>query len=516
MGLFPDNVYDPDTFQSPQGGLLDRLLAQVNAATPTPSAGFPGAPAPTATPPIVAQDDEDTPAQASPINVGGYQMPRIGDAAGFTLPPPFDPATGEHVAPAPAAAPTQQPAQPAANPLSAFFNKAADGLEGVAHGGSLLGVLRGQPTDPHSVQQRQLQQQYAALVGAGLSPQMATAAVLNPEFAKTIIPQAFGPHNAENLGQGYIRDPVTGKVTRAYTPEQNDSFSMVQTGEDGLGRKTFSKMNKATGEMTPIAGAPGADANGGGLGDMSKSGPEYLATLPPQQRGTVQAMVEGRLPPPSSFALSKPYWQNMIAAAQNVDPTFDATNWSGRVVGVKSFKSGADAGTVRSANQVLGHISDLTDKADELHNGDYPSLNYVKNTFNSQTGSDAPNNWVTQAHAVGDELSSFMKGAGHSSDTEIKQWQDSLSPNMSPTQQRGAIKTLMGIYDHALSALEDKRTGAVGSVAAEKMGPLVTPSGQAAMEKVRKWAAGSDGATSAPAINPSAVEAEMKRRGLLQ
>jgi hypothetical protein len=499
MGLF--DAFNPDTYQSPQGGLLDRLLASVAAPT-TPGPGFPQtAAAPTATPPVVASDDVDTPAQASPINVGGYQMPRIGDAAGFTLPPPFDPATGEHVAPAPAAAPMQQPtqpAQPAANPLSAFFNKAADGLESVAHGGSLLGVLRGQPTDPHSVQQRQLQQQYAALVGAGLSPQMATAAVLNPEFAKTIIPQAFGPHNAENLGQGYIRDPVTGKVTRAYTPEQNDSFSIVQTGEDGLGKKTFSRMNKATGDMTPIAGAPGADANSTGLGDMSKTGPEYLATLPPDMAGTVKAMVEGRQPMPSGYALAKPYWRSMMQAAEAYDPTFDATKWSGRVAGVKDFSAGKSSEMVRSANQTLQHVNALIDSADALHNGNYPSINWAGNKLAEATGAGEPGAFVMNAHAVADEMGKVFKGA-NLSDSEIHAWADALSPNMSPAQQRAAIGKMTELLHGALDALDEKRVSSIGQVAADKAGPIIKQPGQAVLQRIDQWLKAGGGAPGAAA-----------------
>jgi hypothetical protein len=315
-----------------------------------------------------------------------------------------------------------------------------------------------------------LQKQADALVTLGVplkAAQFVTIAGLNSEAVKPILVRYLG----------------------------KDKTKFVQL-KDGLGGDHPAFVNE---DEQTINGQPIADYNkrnastdgGGALGDMTKSGAEYLATIPPKERGIVQAMVEGRQAPPSSFALGKQYWQNMIAAANNVDPSFDQTSWPARVTGMKSFRSGADAGTVRSANQVLGHISDLTDKADELHNGDYPSWNYVKNAWDSQMGSDAANNWTTQAHAVADELSAFMKGAGHSSDTEIQQWKESLSPNMSPQQQRGAIKTLMGIYDHALSALEDKRTGAVGSVAAQKMGPLVTAAGQAAMDKVKKWAAGS-------------------------
>jgi hypothetical protein len=524
MGLFRDDQYDPNTYAptDPNAGLLERLSAIVGAA-PDAGPGFPSSPmdaqasAPAAAP---AQP------QNAPIAVGNVMMPRIG--SGFDLPPgQLDPATGEHVAPAPAAAPMQQPMQPAAmpsllqpaapaapsNPLSSFFNKAADGLQSISRGGHVLNAIRGQYDDPKSVQQQQTQQLATALGGAGLSQQLAaqlaTIHAIDKEAGKALIEKALGPPQA---APQYAWDPKTGKAVHLYEPEQKDNFQVVQTGEDGLGKKTFSRMNKADGTMTPIGAAPGADT-GGGLGDTSLTGKDYLATIPPQQAGIVKAMVEGRQAPPSSFALGKPYWQNMIAAAQNVDPTFDQTSWPARVAGMKSFRSGADAGTVRSANQVLGHISDLTDLAGELHNSDYPAWNYVKNTWNSQAGADASNNWVTQAHAVADELSSFMKGAGHSSDTEIQQWKESLSSNMSPQQQRGAIKTLMGIYDHALSALEDKRTGAIGSVAAEKMGPLVTTAGKSAMDKVRKWAAGS--APGAPAVDRGAVEAEMKRRGLL-
>jgi len=363
----------------------------------------------------------------------------------------------------------QQPSQPG----FATFN------QNLQHGGglvqSIIAGITGQRNDAYgeaqAQQQQKLQAMYQALVTAGVPHQQAVLAVLDPEAAKTIIPQAL-----------------------------SNKQRFAKIGQDGLGREQYGFVdeNAQTVNGKPLSAQPQGDA-GDGIGDMSKTGAEYIASLPKPLQATVQAMVENRQPVPLGNAINKPFWQSALVAANHFDPTFDQTSWPARVAGAKSFKSGADAGTVRSANQVLGHISDLTDKADELHNGDYPAWNYVKNTWNSQTGADAANNWITQAHAVGDELSSFMKGAGHSSDTEIKQWQDSLSPNMSPQQQRGAIKTLMGIYDHALSALEDKRTGAIGSVAAEKMGPLVTTAGQSAMDKVRKWSAGSTpGAGSGP------------------
>ena len=495
MGLF--DAYDPATYQGAQGGLLDRLLASVAAAPTDPVPGFPAAPMDAPMDAQASAPAAPQPQRASPIAIGGYQMPRIGPAASFDLPPgQLDPQTGEHVAPAPVAAPMQQPmAQPAAPTVPGASSSPGfmTGYENMRHGGDLIGsvvaAVTGQRNDPQAEalqrQQTQLQQQYQALVAAGVPHQQAVLAVLNPEAAKAIVANTFGPHNAENLGQGWIRDPLSGKVTRAYTPEQNDNFVTVQTGEDGLGKKTFAKMNKADGTMTPI-GNQSADTGSTGLGDMSKTGADYLATIPPQQRGTVQAMVEGRMPPPSSYALAKPYWQNMIAAAQQADPTFDATNWAGRVAGVRDFSAGKSSEMVRSANQTLQHVNALIDSADALHNGNYPSANWVGNKINEATGGGEPGAFVTNAHAVADEMGKVFKGA-NLSDSEIHAWADALSPNMSPAQQRAQIGKMTELLHGALDALEEKRVASIGQVAADKAGPIIKPAGQAVLQRIDQW-----------------------------
>lgn len=481
MGLF--DAYDPNTYApgATQGGLIDSILAQYAAAPTSPGPGFPATP-------MDANAAAPAPQpQNAPIAVGDYQMPRIG--GGFLDYPEHDPHTGETVAP------VQQPAQPAAlaapapSPVDDFGSHFKAGWQSMRHGGGLIGgisgLITGQRDDPQADlqarQQAQLRQQFTALVNAGLSPQEATVAVLNPDAGKAIIAQKF-------------------------TKPQNDSFSVVQTGEDGLGKKTFSRMNKATGDMTPIASAPGADANGGGLGDMSKSGAAYLATLPPQQAGIVKAMVEGRQPPPSSFALSKPYWQNMLQAAQAYDPTFDATNWSGRVASVRDFAAGKSAEMVRSANQTLAHVDALLNSADDLHNGNYPSLNWVGNKYNEATGGGEPGAFRTNAHAVAEEMSKVFKGA-NMSDAEIHAWEENLSPNMSPAQQKAQIKKLSELLHGSLDALQEKRVAGMGQMAADKAGPLIKPEGQAVLKRIDSWLkAGAGNAGGASGTAPTGVK----------
>ena len=77
MGLFPDNYYDPNSYApiDPNAGLLERLKAMVEAAPVNASASspmdanaaMPAAPAPA--PQLMGN---------APIDIGGYQMPRIG------------------------------------------------------------------------------------------------------------------------------------------------------------------------------------------------------------------------------------------------------------------------------------------------------------------------------------------------------------------------------------------------------------------------------------------------------
>lgn len=166
MGLL-DSLFAQSTYGGQGGGLLDFLRqSQMQQEQYQPSAGFPG--------------------QASPISIGGYQMPRMGDAAQFTpqqqdpaaLPPNAQPAQGQLPMPAPQQVPSFGPQgesnfttglRALGNP-GGLINKVADAVQGFSTGQS--------PT------QRQQSQLFQAYVAAGLPPQQAMVAVLNPDLAK--------------------------------------------------------------------------------------------------------------------------------------------------------------------------------------------------------------------------------------------------------------------------------------------------------------------------------------------
>ena len=384
-----------------QGGLLDllsRSMAQNNQYQP--SAGFPPVPQaptfadrfnaiPNAPQPVMpsgrqfdgAQFDPSTyaPNQAPPIAVGNYQMPRMGDAGQYmpsqaALPPNSQPTQGT----LPQASATDISAQgrmpqPAQSPSESLPPALQDRsfLGRIGNPDGLIARLTG--NDSRTIAQQNLKAQYdatrEALVANGVPHAQAAStamlSVLNPEAAKTVLPEL-----------------LTNK----------EEFKTIK---DGLGMEhpAFVNTREQTINGKPIAEYNRQEGTQSGLGDMNKSGGEYFATLPKQVQGTVQGMLDGTIQPPSSFAAAKPYWQGMLAAAKNVDPTFDENKWASRhkmSTDVAASGNSSIGGILSNGKSAFKHLAEYTGSAADLGNAshDYPlggiiahGQNYLGNTL---------------------------------------------------------------------------------------------------------------------------------------
>jgi len=260
MGVL-DSYFDTNTYASPQSDLIDRLLGTAIAIQP--SAGFPSSPmnAQASVPAAAPQ-----PQNASPIAVGNYSMPRIGRQSDFELPPgQLDPNTGEHVLPAP---PLAAPA-----PTGDFGSHLATGYQNFRHGGgvisSIVAAITGQRNDPQAELQQQhqqvLQQQFAALTGAGMPAPAAKAAVLaglDSAVAKQLVGQHLGDDKFafSTLPDGTVvrQNSKTGEVVPAYQGNAKPTFGVI--GEaDGVKQYGWFDPTKRTVQPYQIPGS-----NGGG------------------------------------------------------------------------------------------------------------------------------------------------------------------------------------------------------------------------------------------------------------
>jgi len=507
MGLLDSLLFNSGNYGGQGGGLLDFLRSsQMQQSDYQPSAGFPAAAppasfadrfnalpgAPQPVNPSGRQFDAATfdpstyaPNQAAPIAVGGYQMPRIGDAGQFqpqqaALPPNAQPTQGQ--LPQAAQQPMQPPQSAPQEPLPPAFGGGGY-LDRLQNGGSLIGSLF-QSSTP---QQQNLTAQYSAfrqaLLANGESPQAAASkamvAVMNPEAAKTIIPELFT--NKEKYGV-VSEDPFAGK-----------KYGFINERDQTVNGKPINAQGSPEGSSSPLADMERAKAAG-------VQGEALYEYLPKQIAPMVKAMIEGRQPLPSGAAMRNPATLALIDAAHSVDPTFDATSWGARAAGAKDFTSGKSSEMVRAANQTLAHVGSLLDAMDNLKNGRFPVANAVGNFVNEQTGGGQPGAFRTNAHAVAEEMSKVFKGA-NLSDAEIRQWEQNLTPNMSPEQQRTQIAKLSELLHGSLAALEEKRIAAIGPMAAAKAGPVIKEEGQKVLERIDNWVKGNGAQSAAPAAS---------------
>jgi hypothetical protein len=96
----------------------------------------------------------------------------------------------------------------------------------------MLGAIRGQFDDPRSQGAQQSNMTARALVTKGVDPQVAIAAVQpgNAELLKQLVDKHFGaPKPPTALGSGYIYNPQSNKVERAYEPDDKIPIGFQKT-----------------------------------------------------------------------------------------------------------------------------------------------------------------------------------------------------------------------------------------------------------------------------------------------
>jgi len=481
----------------PQQPLTPTEQALMGLVQPGAPAGYqPGIPGAAPAPaPAPVQPSAPAP-QASPMQIGGYQMPRMGNPDLYQpqqveTPPAAQPAQGRMQAP-----PAVQAAFMSPPTQSGFGGAARGALANLQNGplgliaGALAGGLGMGQGSPQDIARQNQQAQYQAFIGAGLSPQNAMLAVLNPEAGKTLINEALT--NKQEYGV-ISDDPLAGK-----------KYGFINKYDQTINGRPIGSQD-ATSQMMGLDGLQRAQQAG-------VTGDQLYEYLPKSMAPVVKAMIEGRQPLPSTTAMRSPATLALIDAAHSIDPNFDATVWKSRNEAGPDWTKGKSSEMVRSANQTLAHVGSLMDAMDDLKNTRYPIVNAIGNTVSEQMGAGEQGSFRTNAHAVAEEMSKVFKGA-NLSDSEIRHWEQNLSENMSPAQQRAQIAKLSELLHGSLEALQEKRLTAMGPAMAAKQGPLIKEKGQQVLERIDKWLKAEPGETAPKAAAPAALPAGWDYKG---
>lgn len=264
---------------------------------------------------------------------------------------------------------------------------------------------------------------------------------------------------------------------------------------------------------TPIDSAGGFGSPDGQSGGNTTTGPDYLKTVPPALANQIKALAEGKMAFPSGPAMKTPYWQNMMSAVSQYDPTFDAVNYGGRAATRKDFTSGKSAQSLNAMNTVAGHLESLSDAADKLNNTSVPLVNTVMNTVSSAVGNPNVKQFDATKKAVVDELTRVWRGNG-GSEGDIKSWASTLDAANSPQQLHGVIGQLSELIGSKINAMGEQYKQGMGTAGGGLQ--LVTPKTQAVFDKLQARANGTQipqatshtpSAPAVPAAAPSIPDA---------
>lgn len=157
--------------------------------------------------------------------------------------------------------------------------------------------------------------------------------------------------------------------------------------------------------------------------------------------------------PLSGFAMAKPVGAATMARVTQINPTYNAQNFTKSQQAYKDFGSGKLGSMTRSANVAIAHLSTLDKLNDALGNGNVQAINQLSNTFKEQFGSAAPTNFNAAKAIVGDELVKFITGTGGAL-ADRENAQNQINNAKSPAQLRGVIKTYKDLMTGQLGGLK--------------------------------------------------------------
>lgn len=242
-----------------------------------------------------------------------------------------------------------------------------------------------------------------------------------------------------------------------------------------------------TGNLEVIPGGP-ADKSGAAsqVGDATKTGQAYLDTIQdPGLRSLVVQIANGQQQIPKIFRPSKggeigP--TEIASAVAQYDPSFDQADPESRIKSRNDFTSGAAAKQVQSLNTLIGHLSNLSDAADQLHNRSLPAWNAIANAVESGTGNNPVSNFNQARDPAASEFAALLKG-GVPGEQEVMAQRNNLSANMSPDQLHGAIGTIAAQVKSRLDALQERANNGLGPYASKVQ--ILSPEGRAALQKLQ-------------------------------
>lgn len=272
--------------------------------------------------------------------------------------------------------------------------------------------------------------------------------VMASDFVQWGAPDVRGKSFAE-VPQ-YVRDHAISayadagdKVPEAWNKAQSDLTGKIVgapsiPGLDGMEPvgATVNPKGEASIQMKPKAAAEPQFDDFTTPQDVQAAMPEAEASLA-EQLGNYKVSMQALSRFPATTKM------RIMRAAKVFNPDFDVKEFNNLNKARQAYSIGAQGQNIASINTVIGHLGQLSRWAKELHNKKIPIIgetyNSVKNDLARRSGESAITNFEQSKEAVASELAKVFKGAGATSEAQMREWRKGINSDMSPEQLRDAI-----------------------------------------------------------------------------
>lgn len=207
---------------------------------------------------------------------------------------------------------------------------------------------------------------------------------------------------------------------------------------------------------------------GAGAGSATAAGPTTGSAPIPDNVSQIVKDLANRDFDPSLLRRWKP---EVVAALETAvkqyDPGFNMSDYPTQVATKRSFNAGDGAKSVRSINQLIGHLKQLQVDGNKLNNTNVLPV-VVNPLANAVAGQLSPESQKNQAaynrtaDAVANETETMLRGSSISGVDERKKVRSSLGQNISPASLQGAIDSTIELMNSRLRELDDQYTKGVG------------------------------------------------------
>lgn len=233
--------------------------------------------------------------------------------------------------------------------------------------------------------------------------------------------------------------------------------------------------------------------------ETTATGLDFLKTLAPNVQTQVKALAEGRMQFPSGMALQKPYWQQMISAVGQYDPSFNQSDYNARSKTRAAFTSGKQAQNIASYNTAIDHLAQLDDAITDLGNTPLSWVNAPAQTLGSVVGDPHTKKAIatfnTKKGAAATELVNAFRGSG-GAEADIQYWLKQFKQAESPDALHSVTQAAAHLLGSRITALQDEYNTGMGT--STQTVPGLSPTSVKALTRLQTGVVPTDTAAAAP------------------